>query len=339
MENYNDLCLKFINNPKIHPVNYQPINNDDFQFYKSMCNYYGYEIPEKTEKSLLRPDSLRQRTITSPNKILQPNEFTDFRTRPSDRRLLPIPKSYEIEQSVRLSGNKLLPIPEDYEEEDVSLRSRSNIRSSMTPNRRFNSSIDESNLFDADLKRLAMEVHRDENVKDLVFDNLNAILEKNGTYDYKSKKYILSKDGIEEFIFDLLIDNEIALVKAIIRYYDLEYIDILDLVFDNADYATNENLLLNYFIGAPSDTDWSYLIDILDTVYGTWLIEDKLNLLILLASIALSTNNGFLVGIINQVNQDWRDGIQDEIDEMEDYDEKDKIIDIVDKLDTMFLDM
>ena len=123
----------------------------------------------------------------------------------------------------------------------------------------------------------------------------------------------------------------------ILNFFNLQYIDIADFLFDFPKYAMDESLLFNYFMSGPIDTDWSELQEIMESVNESWILEEKLNLLILLLGVATSTGNEFLSEILIEVWRTWRDNAQEELDEMEDEDieEKDKIIDMVQMLDTL----
>ncbi len=50
MEDYDELCPKFIKNPHINPINNLPIADEEFDFYREVCKDLGYEFP--AEKSL-----------------------------------------------------------------------------------------------------------------------------------------------------------------------------------------------------------------------------------------------------------------------------------------------
>ncbi len=369
------MCPKFIQNPHINPVNNLPIADEEFDFYREVCKDLGYEFPAEKTLDLMYNnkyygmkicrDFLDDDTINpvtgerlykgsqDHNNLLDLCGYYGFDTAilgerksvktktkrksylgslPSELelklestpKLLPVPKSSVSKLGllpVPKSASKLglLPIP----------KSRLSVGSSKK-------SEDEDVLMN--LKVIAREIPRDPKVKRVVLDSLTIILQKNA--NYKNGTYTLSgsknKYGIKQFILDLLIDNEIDLVMSILDFFGLQYIDISDFLFDFPKYATNESLMINYFINAPPETDWFILNDVLENVYENFLVEDKLKLLTLLISSAVAVGSNLIEEILGEVWRSWRDGIQEEIDEIEDdYKQKDALIDQVEVLDTL----
>ena len=107
------------------------------------------------------------------------------------------------------------------------------------------------------------------------------------------------------------------------------------MLFDFPSRAKDESLIINYFINAPLDVDWSELNDILQNVYENWIIDEKIKLLSLLLGAAIAIGNEFLISVLKNVVNEWRDGIQDEINDIDDIDERDKLIDLFETLDTI----
>jgi hypothetical protein len=190
-----------------------------------------------------------------------------------------------------------------------------------------------------DLKMIARELHKDEKVRKVVINELPTILQKNADRD-RNGKLILSgsknRYGLKQFIFDLLINNEIDLVRKILKYFRLQYIDIADFLFDFPKYAMDQSLLFNYFMSGI-DADWSELQEIMESVSESWILEEKLTLLTLLLNVSVSVGNDFLNEILVEVWRTWRDSVQEELDEMEDedIDNKDQIINLVENLDIL----
>ena len=368
MEDYNKLCNKFILNPHINPINNQPIKDEEFDYYRYMCKEFGQEfLPEKSLQLMydneyygrkVCRDFLEDNTINpiTGEKIYKGMEdyynlislcdYYKFDTsvlgemrsvKSGSRRrnvlgeLPELPTKKELfnkKELLPIPKNALLPVPES----KISKKSIPVPAKSLPVRRRENDDIL------TNLKMLARELHRDEKTKRVVIDSLPIILEKNA--DRKGNKLILSgsrnRYGIKQFIFDLIINNEIDLVMKILSFFRLQYIDIADFLFDFPKYAMDESLLFNYFMSGPIDTDWSELQEIMESVNESWILEEKLNLLILLLGVATSTGNDFLSEILVEVWRTWRDNVQEELDEMEDdIEEKDKIIDAVLMLDTL----
>jgi len=381
MENYNELCPKFIAKPHINPINNKPIADEEFDYYREVCRAFSYEfIPEKTFelmykneyygrkicKDFMEDDTVNPvtgnplyRGTDDYNGLLDLCDFYGFNTKalgtkrsiktkskrknvlgelpqlPSKTKLLP-----SVKRSVEGNGS-LLPIP------DIELSSpktgllpipKTGLSSPkrITPKIPTRRSEDEDLL--TNLKMIAREIPKDEKVKKVVIDNLSTILQKNANKDRKGNPILSgnkNRYGIKQFIFDLLINNEIDLVMQILKFFKLEYIDIAEFLFDFPTYANNESLIINYFLGADPATDWAELSNILETVYESWIIEDKLKLLILLFSSAIAVGNDLLVGVLTETFDSWKQGIQEEIDDMEDFEEKDKIIDLVEIIDTL----
>lgn len=364
MENYDELCPKFLLNPHINPINNLPIADEEFDYYRETCKYLGYEFPPGKTLELMYNnkyygmkicrDFIEDNTINPVtgekiypgsedyNGLIQLCDYYKFDTTSLGEiksvKLKTKRKSYlgelpsELEQKLELlpiPKEKLLPIPKT-RLSPVPKGALSPIPNRIKP--------EEKNIL-TDLKAIARELHRDAKVKKVVIDSLSTILEKNAIYDKKSNSYVLSgsknKYGIKQFILDLLINNELDLIMKILRFFKLKYIDIAEFLFDFPKYATNENLIFNYFINADPDTDWVLLENILENVYSNWVVDDKLNLMILLLNSAVAVGNEFISEILISIFQSWREGIQEEIDEIEDFEEKDAIINQVEILDTL----
>ena len=387
MENYDELCPKFIANPHINPVNNLPIADEEFDYYREVCKDFGYEFPPGNSLNLMYKNKyygmrvcrdFLEDSMTNPvtgtklytgsqdyNNLLDLCDYYKFDTTvlgerkstklktkrknylgqlPSEleqkleskaeskaeskllpkskAELLPIPKSalLPVPRSTQRLG--LLPIP----------------KSALSSGRRVGPVSKKSDDILTNLRMIAREIPKDDKVRKVVTDTLSIILQKNA--DYKGNKFIISgsknKYGIKQFVFDLLINEEIDLVMRILEFFGLKYIDIAELLFDFPTYANNESLMINYFINAPPETDWTLLDDILQSVYENWIIEDKLKLIILLTTSAIAVGNDFLIEILVEIFNNWRDGIQEEIDEIEDdYEQKDRLIDLVEIIDTL----
>lgn len=379
MENYDELCPKFILNPHINPINNLPIADEEFDFYREVCKDLGYEFPAGKSLNLMYNnkyygmkvcrDFLDDDTINpiTGSKLFKGTEdynnlldlcgyynfnVEDLGTRRSvkertkrksylgklpseleiklESKLLPVPKSTTKSVSTQKLG--LLPIPKSRLSSGSELLP---IPKQGLPSRTSKKSENENPLMN--LKIIAREIPRDAGVKKVVLDSLSIILQKNA--DYKNNRYLISgtrnKYGIKQFVLDLMINNEVDLVMKILDFFGLQYIDIADFLFDFPSYATNESLIINYFINAPPETDWFVLNDILQDVYGDWVIKDKINLLIILLSSAVAVGNELLTEILVEVGRNWKDGLQGEIDEIDDIEEKDEIIDLVETLDTL----
>ena len=395
MENYNELCPKFLLNPHINPVNNLPIEDEEFDYYRYICKDLGYEFPpEKTLelmynneyygrkvcKDFIEDDTINPvtggklfRGTKDYNSLIKLCDYYNFdASRLGTKRsiksgsqrknvfgqlplpkakLLPIPniellpsdkRSMEGNKSLlpsdkrSVEGNKsLLPVP--IRSRDISTKSKASSLSPM-PNRISRKSDEEDNIL-TNLKMIVRELHKDAKVKKIVIDTLSTILEKNA--DRRGNKLIISggknRYGIKQFILDLLINNEIDLVMRILKFFGLEYIDIAGFLFDFPTYANNETLIVNYFINADPNTDWTQLDDVLQDVYENWVIEEKLKLLILLISSSIAVGGDFITEILTEIFNNWREGIQEEIDELEDEDieEKDRLIDLVEIIDTL----
>jgi hypothetical protein len=374
MEDMNKLCAEFILNPHINPVNNQPIKDEEFDYYRYMCKEIGQEfVPERSLQLMYNNeyygrkvcrDFLEDNTINpiTGDKLFKGTEdyynlislcdYYGFDTSVSgemrsvkskSRRRNVLGELPELPTKKELFNKKeLLPIPKNAlssPKKSLPVPARENIsldkfKSLSVPARKR-----ESDDILTNLKMLARELHRDEKTKRIVIDSLPIILEKNADRD-RNGNLILSgsknRYGLKQFIFDLLINNEINLVMRILGFFRLQYIDIADLLFDFPKYAMDESLLFNYFMSGPADTDWSELSEIMESVNESWILEEKLNLLILLLGVATSTGNEFLSEILIEVWRTWRDNAQEELDEMEDdIEEKDKIIELVLMLDTL----
>lgn len=331
------ICQSFLKFPEINPLNGVDLyeGTKDYQEFIDLCNHYKFNTRNIEGKKMVRSvekSDLRPRVINNSEAIRLEEE--KYKTNKS---------SNEPDNYYRRTG--LLPVPKEFERSNIDrlIPKGNSQRFNLlpVPNRigRKTNEINSSNLLNVDLRKLANEVHKDNRVKKLVLDNLDSILEKHGNYDKKYNRYVLSsnnkKYGVEQFIFDLMIENETELIKKIFNFYNLEYIDISQILFDYPEYATNESLLFNYFMNSPLDVDWSELEQILEDVYGNWIIEDKLNLLILLISSAISVGNDFIINTLNKVYENWQEGIQDEFLDMEDQDERDKIFDLIGTLDVL----
>jgi hypothetical protein len=58
--------------------------------------------------------------------------------------------------------------------------------------------------------------------------------------------------------------------------------------------------------------------------------------MIILLSSAVAVGNDLIIEVLTETFNNWREGIQEEIDEIEDdFDEKDKLIDLVEIIDTL----
>ncbi len=286
-----------------------------------LCGYYNFNVEDLDTR---RSVKLKTRRKSYLGQI--PLELESKLETKSKQQLLP--KS-NIKPEPRLG---LLPIPKS--------RLTSTPKSELLPISKqgllsSKKSDDEDLLMN--LKMIAREIPKDAKVKKVVLDSLSIILQKNA--DYRGNRHVISggrnKYGIKQFILDLLINNEIDIVMKILDFFGLQYIDIANFLFDFPSYATNESLIINYFINAPPETDWFMLSDILQDVYGDWVIEEKLKLLIILLSASTAVGNEFVTEILVEVGRGWKDGLQEEIDEIEDIEEKDKIIDLVEVLDTL----
>jgi len=394
MENYFELCPKFIENPHINPINNLPIADEEFDYYRDICRSVGFEFPpertfqlmynnkyygKKICKDFLDDDTINPitgekilkatedynnlielcdyygfdtsvlgeiKSVKSKSKRKNylgqlPPDFTkEIKTspvshvesnKPPKGELLPIPKKALLsipkkallpipkKSLLPVTEKSLLPIPKD-----ISLDIKENDESK-----------DDLLL---NLKMIAKEIPKNKNVKKVVLDSLNIILQKNANYD--GKKYTLSgsknKYGIKQFIFDLLIDDELDIVMKILDFFGVKYIDIFRYILDFPKYAMNETLIINYFINAPVDTDWLEIGDLLEDLYSNWIIEDKLKMMTILLSSSIAVGNDFLSEILIDEWANWKNGIQDEIDETEeDIEMKDKLIDMVEILDTL----
>ena len=190
-----------------------------------------------------------------------------------------------------------------------------------------------------DLSRLIIEMRLSKSIRNIVDKNLVLILTKNSVYDKKTRRYILTGDvknyGLKQFVFDLVIEGEFDLVKQILEFFGMEYLDITILLFDFPLYAMNETLIVNYFDNAPLDVDWDELNDILQEVYETWDINDKITLITLLLGSAILVDNKFILRVLKQIVNEWRDGIEEEITDIEDVEERDKLIDLFQTLDIL----
>ena len=377
MEDYDKLCPKFILNPHINPINNLPIADEEFDYYREVCKEFGYEFPPENTLELMYNNEYYGRKICKDfmeNNTINPVTGQRIYRGTNDyNRLLDLCDYYKFdttilgeERSIKsqsrikdvlglsplksgsklspISKTKLLPIPNKSEDKSSSkllpIPNRPGLSSSRTPSllpipNRIRSEKD--NIL-TNLKMIAREIPKDENVRKVVINSLSTILEKNADYD--GNNYIMSgsknKYGIKQFVLDLLINNEIDLIMRILKFFNFKYIDIAEFLFDFPTYANDESLIINYFINAPPDTDWTILDDVLQTVNENWLLEDKLKLIILLFSSAIAVGNDFIVEILTEVFTVWRESVQEEIDDIEDSEEeKDRIINLVEIIDTL----
>jgi hypothetical protein len=382
MENYNELCPKFLLNPHINPINNLPIADEEFDYYRDICKYLGYEFPSEKSLQLMYDneyygkkvcrDFLEDDTVNPVtgekiykgtedyNNILLLCDHYGFDTsvlgevkssklKTKRKRYLgelPLELEKKLESKAELK-KELLPIPKSSTKKELLPIPKSSTKLGLLPipkgalssiSRKITPVKSEEENILTNLKMIARELHRDEGVKKVVINTLSTILQKNADYDGKS--YIITGDknkyGIKQFILDLLINNEIDLVMKILKFFKLKYIDIAEFLFDFPKYATNESLIINYFINAPPNTDWLELETALEIVYSDWIIEDKLKLMIILLSSAVAVGNDLIIEVLTETFNNWREGIQEEIDEIEDdFDEKDKLIDLVEIIDTL----
>ena len=363
------VCRQFIKNNTINPVTGERISkvSEDYHNLMDLCDYYNFDISSVISYKSHKPSSPKIKTeLGSPPKTseLLPMSETEYTSEilpipnrmssqsklspnpnrmSSQSKLSPIPNSMSSQSKLSLipnrmtSQSKLLPIPN---------RMSSQSKLLPIPKREFSripKKAEDENIL-TNLKKIALNLHKNEDLKREVFRSLPVILRKNADYDKKSNTILLSGDkkkyGIKQFIFDLLIDDEIELVMKIIEFFDLKYIDIAEYLLDFPNYAMNESLIINYFINAPIDTDWSVLEMLFDDIYSNWILEEKLNLLILFTGSAVVVGNDFLLDILSIISNNWRKGIQQEIDEMEEEaeeEEKDKIINLVETLDMVLI--
>ena len=372
MEDYDKLCPKFIQNPHINPINNLPIADEEFDYYREVCKEFGYEFPPENTLKLMYNNEYYGRKICKDfienNNVNPVTGQRIFRGTNDYNRLLDLCNHYGFdttilgeEKSIKsksrikdvlgssplISKTEFLPIRNKSEDKSSSkllpIPDRPGLSSSRTPNllpipNRTSKKSDDNIL--TNLKMIAREIPKDQNVKKVVINSLSTILEKNADYD--GNNYVISgsknKYGIKQFVLDLLINNEIDLVMKVLEFFNLKYIDIAEFLFDFSTYANNESLLFNYFINAdPSDTDWTLLDDILqETVNEGWILEEKLKLMILLITSSTAVGNDFLTEILIEIFNNWRESVQEEIDEIEDnMEEKDRIIDLVEIIDTL----
>lgn len=393
MENYNELCPKFLLNPHINPINNLPIADEEFDYYRDICRYFGYEFPPEKSLQLMYDNEYYGKKICRDfmeDDTVNPVTGTKiFRGSKDYNNLLDLCNHYGFDtealgtrRSVKLKTKRksyLGELPLELEQkleskEESKAESKAELKTTLLPtpiplprrellripkinakkvpkllpipkgalllipNRIKSIKSEEENLL-TNLKMIARELHRDDKVKKVVIDTLPTILEKNAIYDKKNNSYIITgsknKYGIKQFILDLLINNEIDLAMKVLAFFKLKYIDIVEFLFDFPTYAINESLIINYFINADPSTDWLVLVDILETVNENWVIEDKLKVLTILLSSAIAVSNDFLTEILIETFNNWREGVQQEIDDLEDIEEKDKIIDLVEILDVL----
>lgn len=342
------VCRDFLEDNTINPITGGKIykGTEDYNGLIKLCNYYKFDTSVLGEIKSIKSKSKRKNYLGQLPLELESQILPIPKTNLLNPELLPIPKRdlTRISETKLLTSDKrsvvgsksLLPIPKrDLLPIPSEKRSVEGTKS-LLPISSIKKKEDDLLM---NLKMIAKEIPKDKKVKKVVMDSLNIILQKNSDYDGES--YTMSgtekRYGTKQFVFDLLINEEIDLVTNILDFYGLQYIDILKFLFDFKKYITNESLIINYFINAPPNTNWLELEDSLEEVYSNWLIKEKLNLLTILLTSSIAVGNEFLTEFLIGIFNSWRESFEEEIDDIDDDDmeEKDQLINMVEILDTL----
>ena len=214
MQDFSDLCPKFISNPQINPANNQPIKDEEFDYYRYICKESGYEfIPEKSLQLMYNNEYYGRKVCrdflddntTNPvtgeqlfkgtkdyynllslcdyygfdTSVL--GELRSVKSKSRRRNVLGELPELPTKKEILLPKKELLPIPESI----ISKKLLPIPRSLPVPARR-----KETDDILTNLRMLARELHRDEKTKRVVIDTLPIILEKNA--DRKGNKLVLS---------------------------------------------------------------------------------------------------------------------------------------------------